>query len=68
MTGLIELHQGERHHEANGGPLETSKGQFKHFRQTLAARTAALKKRLLCLLPGEETFAAHPTTNLFLPG
>jgi hypothetical protein len=53
MTGFIELHQGERHHEADGGPLETPDGQFRHLTQTLPRELRRSTTSCLRLLPGK---------------
>ena len=36
VTGLVQLHQGKRHHESDSGPLETPDDRFKHPDDTLA--------------------------------
>src|SRR5437667_11791825 len=36
MAGLVQFHQGKRHHETDGTPLETPEDRFQHLRQTLA--------------------------------
>jgi hypothetical protein len=43
MTGFVHPHQKERHDEADGGPLETSNGQF-HPGSNSTERTPALNK------------------------
>ena len=45
MTGLVQLHQGKSHHEANSTPLETAGNRLKHPGSNSSARTATLKTR-----------------------
>jgi len=59
MTGFIELHQGERHDKANGGPLETPNGQFKHFGQTLPRELRRSTGGCHASLLGEDRSAAR---------
>ena len=47
MAALVELHEEERHHEADGRPLETPEKRFKHPNITLTKEAYSSSRRLL---------------------
>jgi hypothetical protein len=47
VTGLVQLHEGKRHHESDSGPLETPDDRFKHPGDTLARELQPSTSRAL---------------------
>jgi hypothetical protein len=47
VTGLVQLHEGKRHHESDSGPLETPDDRFKHPDDTLARELQPSTSRAL---------------------
>jgi len=47
VTGLVQLHEGKRHHESDSGPLETPDDRFKHPDDTLARELQPSTSRTL---------------------
>lgn len=47
VTGLVQLHEGKRHHESDNGPLETPDDRFKHPGDTLARELQPSTSRAL---------------------
>jgi hypothetical protein len=47
VTGLVQLHEGKRHHESDNGPLETPDDRFKHPEDTLARELQPSTSRAL---------------------
>ena len=57
VTGLVQLHEGKRHHESDSGPLETPDDRFKHPDDTLARELQPSTSRA----PGSHRFANAAT-------
>jgi hypothetical protein len=47
VTGLVQPHEGKRHHESDSGPLETPDDRFKHPGDTLARELQPSTSRTL---------------------
>src|ERR1700726_4029250 len=51
MTALVKLHENKRHHEADGGPLQTPDEHIKHPCNTLAREPRASNVCVWSLIP-----------------
>ena len=47
VAGLVQLHEGERHHESDSAPLQTPDNRFKHPRNILARELRRSTSRAL---------------------
>ncbi len=70
VTGLVQLHEGKRHHESDTGPLQTPDNQVKHPSDTVARELrrstshGLASNRLPMLQPVFKTSMRVSTTQL----